>query len=286
MRRSIAGFFLLLSLLSCGDNRPGIFGDTGQNYHAEPVAMMTGDALQTRTLSPGAASEAVLKPDSRIIKTGNIALEVEKLENAKQFIDSMLITFGGYYASENYNDFDHESVFNLTVRIPAISFELFIEGVESSGGRVVQKNIFARDVTEEFMDIEMRLNNRRSYLKRYNDLLLQARSVADILEIQEKTRRLEEEIESVEGRLKYLGNQVEFSTLDLTISQKKEFRFQPVKRDRFLERLKKSLSGGWFGLLAFILLIIRLWPLWIIVSLLVLVWRIFRIRKDKTRIKD
>ena len=142
--------------------------------------------------------------------------------------------------------------------------------------RLVSKNISARDVTEEFIDLEMRLTNRRNYLKRYNDLLQQAGTVADILEIQERIRNLEEEIESVEGRLKYLDGLVEYSTLYLTITRKKEFRFQPVQRDRFIERLKQSLSGGWFGLITFTLFIISLWPLWIVLAAIIIIWRRYR----------
>ena len=61
-------------------------------------------------------------------------------------------------------------------------------------------------MTDQFIDLETRLENKRNYLKRYNDLLLKANSIKEILEIEEKIRALEEEIESATGQLKYLSD--------------------------------------------------------------------------------
>jgi hypothetical protein len=99
-------------------------------------------------------------------------------------------------------------------------------------------------------------------------LLKQAKAVKDILEIEEKTRLIEEEVESVQGRLKYLNNQVDFSTLDLQISKKNDYNAYSNNKGSFIDRLKMSLVKGWFGLVSFILFVIRIWPFWIIVGLL------------------
>ncbi len=271
MRKVVYLIILAALTTGCGngssDGMLSFYEMDTETAHRSKDAVFAPAAIQMERAATGIPSE------TKIIKSGNIGLIAGNLERTKREIDSLLLVHDGYYSNESFNDFEHESVYNLTIRIPAHSFEIFIEGVESAGDRLVSKNISARDVTEEFVDLEMRLTNRRNYLKRYNDLLQQARTVADILEIQEKIRNLEEEIESVEGRLNYLDGLVEYSTLYLTITKKKEFRFQPVQRDRFIERLKQSLSGGWFGLINFTLFIISLWPLWIVLAAVVIIWR-------------
>jgi hypothetical protein len=215
------------------------------------------------------SSPEVYAGSKKIIRSGSMGLKVDNLEDARRLIDTIMAAFGSYIANETFNDFEHESIYALTVRIPADSFDAFLEGIEKTGYRVLNKNISARDVTEEFIDLEMRLANRRMYLERYNELLKQARTIKDMIDIAENTRRLEEEIESATGRLKYLSGQVEFSTLYLTLTQEKEFRFLPGRRGGFYERLRQSVSMGWYGLIDFSLYIIRLWPLWIILILLV-----------------
>jgi hypothetical protein len=117
-------------------------------------------------------------------------------------------------------------------------------------------------------------------LARYRELLKQAKSVKEILEIEEKIRGLEEEIESTTGRLKYLGDLVDYSSLDLMISKRKDFKYTPGERDKFTERLKQSLSKGWIGFVDFLLFLIRIWPFWIIAAGLFYFWKRFKNRKN------
>lgn len=218
----------------------------------------------------------------KIIKDGRMEIRVKKLEQGKIGIDSLVNKFMGYYAEESYNNQDYSHDFTLKIRIPSDKFELFMAQAESAIGELIYKNISSRDVTEEFIDLETRLKNKKNYLNRYSELLKKAQSVKDILEIEEKTRGIEEEIESTEGRLKYLNNQVDFSTLELRITKKNDYNFNPQNEGNFFDRLRFSLAKGWYGLVTFTLFIIRLWPFWIIVSLIYyLIRKILRRRKRK-----
>ncbi len=102
----------------------------------------------------------------------------------------------------------------------------------------------------------------------------------EILEIEEHIRNIEEEIESTEGSLRYLSNQVDYSTLKLEI--KKVFEYTPEVRENFFEKVKQSLSGGWNGVVVIVLFFIQIWPLWIIIGLIYwLIRRITKKRKNK-----
>jgi len=177
---------------------------------------------------------------------------------------------------------DYETSWQLNIRIPASAFDTFIAGVESGKGEILYKEVAARDVTDQFIDLETRLANKQEYLGRYRELLKKAANVKEILEIEEKIRLLEEEIESVTGRLKYLGDQVDYSTLELTITRLKGFKYSPDTRGDFGERLKQSLSKGWHGFVSFVLFLVRLWPFWLIVTPLAGLWIKYR-RRRKSR---
>ena len=238
--------------------------------------------------APDAAPAPVEKPEmqevnkKKIIKDGRIGLKVTDLEKTKTRIDTLVRSFGGYYANENFNNTDWESSYNLKIRLPFSNFEKFIAVVESGIGEILYKGIDARDVTDQFIDLETRLETKRNYLQRYNDLLKQAKTIKEILDIEEKIRVLEEEIDSTTGRLKYLRDLVDYSTLDLTISKRKDFRYNPVDRDKFSERLKQSLSKGWLGFVDFILFLIKVWPFWIIVILLIFFWKKYKKTRKKS----
>jgi len=232
--------------------------------------------------SPSAEADLIIEVDkAMIIKDGQMGLKVDDLELAKSRINSIVKNYNGYFANEGLINNDYESSYQLKIRLPSVNFEKFIAEVESGEGEVTFKNIQARDVTAEFIDLETRLSNKREYLKKYNDLLKQAKSVNDILEIEEKARIIQEEIESSEGRLKYLNDQVSLSTLDLTVSKIKVFKYQPAKRDNFAERLKQSLASGWLGFVDFVIFLIKLWPFWIILAIFVTLLKKFRLRRKR-----
>lgn len=202
----------------------------------------------------------------KIIKDGRLGLQVTDLPTAKKQIDSLVKVLGGYYANENLRNSDQESGYQLTIRIPVVNFEKFLYSAENGSGKVIYKEIEARDVTEEFVDIESRLNSKRNSLARYNEILKRANTVKDIIEIAESIRVLQEEIESSEGRLRYLNDCVNYSTLNLVISTEKDFTYKPQKRDNFWEKFKESVVEGWFGLVDFILGIFSMWPFWLVVT--------------------
>jgi hypothetical protein len=284
-KKRLTGFLIIFSAIfsGCGD-RPAeemYVVDEMQERSYQPEAMPGRQATLSSPERDAVSGSDIVTDEKKVIRSGNIGLKVDDLEDARQVIDSLVLYFGGYYSNESFNDFDHQAMYHLTARVPSASFEPFTEGIETSGFRVADKNISARDVTEEYIDLEMRLANRRRYLERYNELLKQAGTIKDIIDIEENTRKLEEEIESAEGRLKYLTGQIDYSTLYITLTQEKEFRFRPDRRDGFYERLKQSLSGGWYGLIDFSLFIIRLWPFWIILVIAVALFRRFAGRRKK-----
>lgn len=225
--------------------------------------------------------EAVNQTDKKkIIKDGNIAIKANDLTASKKNIDAITKSFDGYYLSEEMDNNDQNSSFNLRIRIPAERFEQFISSLEKGNDEITGKGIHARDVTEEFTDIETRLASKRDYLKKYRELLARAQNVKDVLSIEESIRVIQEEIESREGRLKYLNDQVAYSTLDVYLFQPKPFQYKPVQEDNFLERVKKSLGNGWRSMVGLVLWVISMWPFLILLTALVVLWKRFRKHKN------
>ena len=281
---SLYGACLLLILASCKSGSPKYQEDAIQfdmatsadQMKAPPPAAMV---MERNTSNPEAVL-AVTGISRKIIRDGSMEIRVNDLQKGKGAVDTLVKNYKGYYSNESFNNMDFSRGYNLTIRIPSDRFDEFITAIEAGDGEIVYKNISSRDVTEEFIDLETRLANKKNYLSRYGDLLKQAKNVKDILEIQEKTRLIEEEVESVQGRLKYLNNQVDYSTLTLQISKKNDYNQYSQSKGNFFDRLKMSLVKGWFGLVSFALFLIRIWPFWIITGgLYYILRRIWKKRK-------
>ncbi|MBK8806995.1 MAG: DUF4349 domain-containing protein [Bacteroidales bacterium] len=278
MRKYISILILAILISSCHSKQA-----ENESYDVTKKEEAVNSASQQSAIEPSPIDKIDKQEPRRkkIIKDGRLGIRVTELEKTKLRIDSLVKNHGAYYANESFNNTDWESSFIMKIRIPCENFERFLYQIESGKGEMKFKEIDAKDVTDQFIDLETRLENKRNYLKRYTDLLKQAKNINEILEIEEKIRVLEEEIESTTGRLKYMSDLVDYSTLDLTITKDKEFKFNPVNRDKFYEKLKQSLSRGWFGFVDFFLFLINIWPLWIIAILFLYFWK--RYKKSKIR---
>ncbi len=219
----------------------------------------------------------------KIIKDGDISVKIKDIASSKKALDTTLKKFNAYYESEVLDNNEYETTYTLKIRVPSDKFESLLLAIEKGEGEVMSKNIQSTDVTEEYVDTEARLKNKKEYLKRYKDLLVKANTIKDILALEENIRVLQEEIESKEGRLKYLNDQVAYSTLNLTLTHTKEYVYKPSDKPDFIEQVKTSLSNGWESLVEFLLWLIKIWPWMILFSVLWFLAKTYWQRRKKKR---
>lgn len=258
----IYGLLVSLVIFACTQNRT-------ESKENESAAMsvsnseektMAFSANQVVDALPKTQVENAFPSEKKIIYEGSIEAESIEISKTKKYIDEVLSKHQAYYEKEDLEDNSFKLAFSLKIRIPFKNFKKFISDLEKGKFKILKKSITANDVTEEFVDIGIRLENKKAYLERYKKLLDKAGSIKSIIEIEEIIRALEEEIESSEGRLRYLGDQSAYSTLDMTLSQDKKF-IEPVKFERsFGEKFVDSLSTGWNSILTFFLNLLSIWP--------------------------
>ncbi|NJK85979.1 MAG: DUF4349 domain-containing protein [Bacteroidales bacterium] len=114
-------------------------------------------------------------PVKKIIRNGNMNVKTDNVEQFKVEVDSLVKKYNAYYLNENIENTEYAYFYNLKIKIPAARFDLFIHEIEQKDVEITFKNIGSSDVTEEYIDVETRLQNKRNYLKRYNELLEKAK---------------------------------------------------------------------------------------------------------------
>lgn len=277
--------FAALSLAACGHHGDGTLGLVDRHYDAVDrlVEISEDAAYNAEEQQPiEIAEDRIDVPDKKIIRDGYMTIRVDDLGATKRHVDSLVRHMDAYYATESFYEQSYSNSYSLVIRIPSANFDRFIAELESGGGKVLSKNLDARDVTDQFTDIELRLANKRNYLKRYQELVRQAKDVKEILEIEEIIRKLEEEIESAEGRLRLLKSQVAYSTLTLTITAPTDYKYTPEPQKNFLERIKEALSGGWHAIVSVVVVLFYLWPFAVVAIVVLIV--LLRVKKKKNRI--
>ena len=202
------------------------------------VSRGKGDASSTPQEKPLKQSN-----ERKLIKNGTISFETNDIEKTRKEIEKLYQEFNGYIASENNFNYGERLQHEQEIRIPSQNFDPFIQKLEQLGTKVENKNISTQDVTEEFIDVEARLKTKKDLEARYRELLKFAKKVDEMLSIENQIGNVRAEIESMEGRLNYLKNQVAFSTLKITYYELTGVDFG------FASKFVHSLKNGWDNLL-------------------------------------
>lgn len=234
--------------------------------------------------SPGQAPEQI---PSKILKTADISIQVEHYADSRKAILSMVKRHKAMVSGENQTNDGYRITNTMTIRVDAASFDSLVEDLMTEAIYVERKIISAQDVTEEYVDLTARMKSKKEVEAQYSEILKKARTINEILEVTEYLRAIREEIESVEGRLKYLDNRVAYSTISLSFYEQLDVVSKQPDRT-FGSRLGEAFGWGWNGLVAFFLGLIYVWPLWVILGATawLIVWLVKRAKRRNQANKD
>jgi len=236
----------------------------------EDVSESGGHQLSDQNIS--------LNTERKLIKTGNISFECKTLVETKKTILEAVKKHNAYVSSDEESRYSSNVTNHITIRIPNQNFDKFLADATKNVTRFDRKEIKVSDVTSEFLDMQARLKTKKELEIRYLELLKKATKISEMLEIEREANNLRSEIESVEGRLKYLVNQVDYSTLTI------EFYEKIPGGSGFWYKLTEGFSSGWDYFIEFIISIVSIWPFIILFSILFIIIKRYRKSKKKTSI--
>jgi hypothetical protein len=196
---------------------------------------MSAQAPQIVDKSPVAAPEAAAdasakpdnlgtmsqnRPDRYLIKNATVTIEAEDVHKSTEKLLLSVRMAQGYVSNlqESVDALGSRAV-TMQVRVPASGFDASMQQLASLG-KMLDKQVTAEDVTEEFVDTASTLRN----LKRTEDRLLEHLSrtgkLSDTLLIEKELTRVREEIEQREGRLRFLTHRIDYCTIAVTLKEK------------------------------------------------------------------
>jgi hypothetical protein len=202
-----------------------------------------------------------VKPQAKIIKTGNVSFEVQDLNVARKTIVALLPEFKAYILNESEGKDTQNQYATLNLKVPADKFDALVEKVIQTGYTIENKSINLSDVTEQYIDLDSRLKNKRILKEKYTTLLTQAKKMEDVININRQLELVSSELESLEGQMKYLSHQIDLSSLDVNLIK----RLVPTEKNKsFLTDLSYELNSGLNAFRSAVLFILGLWPFMII----------------------
>lgn len=210
----------------------------------------------------GDTDSTVLLEGRKWIITVNMSAETEDLDALMEALNGKISGLGGYvedqdsYNGSMYSSRRYRSA-SLTVRIPAERVDEFTE--EMSGiANVVSTNLSREDITLSYVATESRVKALQTEEARLLELMEQAETMADLLEIESRLTDVRYELENRASQLRLYDNQVDYATIYLSIDEVQEYT--PVEEPTVWERISggfvssiKGVGNGLLDLLVWVL---------------------------------
>jgi hypothetical protein len=157
--------------------------------------------------------------ERKIVKEGYMTLEVEDIAETMDEVAEMADELNGYVVSSYKHEYERGISGRITIRVPSEKFDEAFERLRQLAVAVPYETTTAKDVTEEYVDLEARLGNLLATEAQYLTLMEEAENVEDMLRVQKELSNVREQIEQIEGRMQYLEQTSETALIELTLEE-------------------------------------------------------------------
>jgi hypothetical protein len=170
----------------------------------------------------GASATTLPDIGPAVIKTAKIQIEVEEdtFQESVQAAIAVAERHGGFVLESQVGGRD-EGTGSVVLRIPAEQFEAALGELKDIAvdGGVQSERISGQDVSQEFVDLNSRLRNFEAQEEVLLGLMEKAATVSDSIRVQRELTNVQLEIEQLRGRLNFLEDQTQFSTITLGMNE-------------------------------------------------------------------
>jgi hypothetical protein len=207
---------------------------------------VVGDALAAPGKASHAAavstSKALPQMPSTVIKTGRLSIRLGHGDLGKAVRRASLIVarYGGFISSSDISSGKQESS-TIVLRVPADRFDQAMADLSNPGiGSVRSQQVSGEDVGQQLVDLSARARNLRAQSRALIRLMNQAVTVSDTIKIQNELFDIQGQIEELDGRLRYLHDQADMSTITMLLAPPAAAHHHPGQATAIGSALRRS----------------------------------------------
>jgi anti-sigma factor RsiW len=185
------------------------------------VASPEGVAGAEQAAQSPAETPAPEVANRKLIRNANVQLEIVSFDDAVQKITAFANEEHGYVATTNSDKQANGKLRGqVIVKILPENLDRFLQKIRSLG-ELKNQTLGTEDVTKAYFDTDARLKNAHVMEQRLIDMLkAKTGKVSDLLQVEKELGRVREEIEKMQGELKYWDSQVQFATVTISLAEK------------------------------------------------------------------
>lgn len=195
----------------------------------------------------------ITRADRKMIYQANLSVEVENYRKARTELEVAVSRYHGYILNSSDFENEYEKGGQLSVRIPQTGFSSFLNELDKIATKIPGRSIVGQDVTEEYVDLSSRLKARQVVESRLLQFMSEAKKTEDLLKISTELGRVQEEIEQIKGRMRYLDENIAYSTIEMSLTEKKvTAKLDEVADSGTWNKAWLALNKSLLGILAFL----------------------------------
>jgi hypothetical protein len=171
--------------------------------------------------NPGQSTPAGPTDSRKLIRNASVELEVASFDQAAQKITGFAAEDGGYVATTTSEKQANGKLSGeIVVKVLPDNLDRFL-GKLRGLGELKNQTLGTEDVTKQYFDTESRLKNQRAMEQRLLEILKKkSEDINDLLQVEKELGRVREQIEQMQGELKFMDAQVQFATVTITLAEK------------------------------------------------------------------
>jgi len=157
----------------------------------------------------------------KLIRNAKVELEIVRFDDAIQEITAFANEERGYVAtSSSEKQANGKLKGEIVVRVLPENLDHFLQKIRVLG-ELKNQTLGTEDVTKAYFDTDSRLKNARVMEQRMIDMLKKkSDDINDLLQVEKELGRVREQIEQMQGDLKYWDSQVQFATVTIQLTEK------------------------------------------------------------------
>lgn len=245
--------FLLSACGGSSGNGSAIPGSTAVSESQEAPSGSEAEYFSFDTAEAGTSLSGStgtgIAADVKLIYRADLYVETLDFDQAAAGLETLVSSLGGYFESSNlyqggYYSSGAKSA-DYTIRVPSEQFESFLSGVAGTDNcRVVRQEKSAEDIGTVYYDTEARLKTLRIQQERLQDLLSQATTMTDIIDLENALSSVEYEIEQYSSTLNRYDSLVGFATITLSLEQVNRLSDAPVEQEGLGSRMARGFHSA------------------------------------------
>ena len=262
------------------------FANASRGFVAEEAAEMPEKVKGGGDSGTASPQQAPAETERKMIKNGNYTIETLEYDNTIAALEQLIESSGGYIQNSTTSGtpiidrgYYNNRYATYVIRIPAAGYSAFEESLAECG-TITSKNVYVNEVTDYYYDTTAHISALQTEEAQLLELLKDAKELDGIIALHTRLSDVRYEIESLQGTIRRLDNQVSFSTITVNVQEVSEpTRIREVPKT-LGERISDRFNETWHGLVDFCkdvvvffagnIIILAIWAIIIIVIVLII----------------